>query len=114
MVMVGFNKILFFSSTLCLFSCSSNHSVKENKELIENEEVISGKELYLQQCAICHGEDGKLGASGAKDLSVSKLDKAGIKTIIMNGKNGMPPMHELLESKENVFKVIEYIQKLKK
>lgn len=111
--MVGFNKILFFSSSLFLFSCSSNDSVKENNGLVENEVNLSGKELYLQQCAICHGEDGKLGASGAKDLSISKLDAKGAKTIILNGKNGMPPMRELLESEENVLKVIEHIQKLK-
>ncbi|MFO0494334.1 MAG: c-type cytochrome [Flavobacteriia bacterium] len=112
--MVGFNKLLFFSSILVLFSCSSKGSVKENNELVENEEEFSGKELYLQQCALCHGEDGKLGASGAKDLSVSKLDAAGMRSIIMKGKNGMPPMQELLGSEENVRKVIEHIQKLKK
>ena len=111
--MVGFNKILFFSSSLFLFSCSSNDSLKENNGLVENEVNLSGKELYLQQCAICHGEDGKLGASGAKDLSISKLDAKGSKKIILNGKNGMPPMRELLESEENVLKVIEHIQKLK-
>ncbi len=112
--MVGSNKYLFFSSILLLFSCSSNVSLKEKNKTGEIIEVSTGKELYLQQCAICHGADGRLGASGAKDLSLSKLDEKSTKAIILNGKNGMPPMRELLQSEENVLKVIEYLQKLKK
>jgi cytochrome c6 len=42
------------------------------------------------RCASCHGEDGKLGIAGAKDLSISKLTNSEITSIIYNGKNGMP------------------------
>lgn len=50
-----------------------------------------GKTLYESNCVSCHGGDGKLGLSGAKDLSTSNLDLAGIKEIIVNGKGLMPP-----------------------
>ncbi len=43
-------------------------------------------------CSLCHGADGKLGASGAKDISTTELDVAGIKNIILNGKGMMNPV----------------------
>ena len=48
------------------------------------------------RCASCHGEDGKLGMSGAKDLSSSKLNEKEIGVILKNGKNGMPSFGESL------------------
>ncbi len=49
-----------------------------------------GAELYKINCATCHGGDGKLGLSGAKDLTVTEMDEASIKNIILNGKGMMP------------------------
>jgi cytochrome c6 len=75
--------------------------------------MLTGKALYLRHCAICHGGDGKLGASGAKDLSITKLDSLEISKMIIQGKNAMPPMIALLESDTNVAKVTSYVLKLK-
>ena len=60
-------------------------------KVIESTEVASndGKSLYQANCALCHGADGKLGVSGAKDLTASVLDLAGIKEIIVHGKGAM-------------------------
>jgi mono/diheme cytochrome c family protein len=52
--------------------------------------TLDGKALYEVNCASCHGGDGKLGMSGAKDLSVSTLDTNGMKEIIIHGKGVMP------------------------
>lgn len=46
----------------------------------------SGGELYSAYCIKCHGDDGKLGMMGARDLSVTMLDHEGIKNIIANGR----------------------------
>ena len=73
-----------------------------------------GASLFLMHCASCHGEDGKLGASGAKDLSVSKLTDKEIENIINNGKNAMPPMKVLLENKDNIELVIKHVKSLRK
>ena len=52
--------------------------------------ATDGKSLYQANCALCHGGDGKLGAAGAKDLSVSVMDVSQIKEIIIHGKGAMP------------------------
>lgn len=75
---------------------------------------LSGEELYIENCAVCHGEDGKLGASGAKDLTESTLSDNEVLQHINEGKNGMPPMKSALETKENVSAVAEYIKGMRK
>jgi len=52
--------------------------------------ATDGKSMYLANCVLCHGDNGKLGVAGAKDLSVSVLDVTGIKEIIVHGKGAMP------------------------
>ena len=72
-----------------------------------------GESLYILNCASCHGEDGKLGSSGAKDLSVSKLSDQQIEQIIRKGKNAMPSQEAVLETDENIKLVIEHVKTLK-
>ena len=58
----------------------------------------AGKQIFVANCATCHGPDGK-GTStgramGIKDLhspEVLMLTDAQIKTVISNGKGNMPP-----------------------
>lgn len=97
---------------LLLFSCG-NPSVSE-MENTPNKPSHPGQELYTEHCAQCHGEDGKLGASGAKDLSTSKLNEAQTRKIILKGKKGMPPMEYFLDTDEKVQKVIDYISTFRK
>jgi mono/diheme cytochrome c family protein len=52
-----------------------------------------GEALYGKNCMLCHGEDGKLGASGATDISKTELDIQGIKEVILNGKGNMAAVH---------------------
>jgi mono/diheme cytochrome c family protein len=104
--------IAFFSIVLFLFSCSGKNS---NDAVLPGETPEEkGASLFIMHCASCHGEDGKLGASGAKDLSVSKLSDKEIENIINNGKNAMPPMKVLLENKENIDLVINHVKSLRK
>lgn len=104
---VTFSTLLFF-----LISCSGNNS--SDSVLPEESPEEKGASLFIMHCASCHGEDGKLGASGAKDLSVSNLSDKEIENIINNGKNAMPPMKVLLENKENIDLVIKHVKSLRK
>lgn len=90
-------------------SCSS--SSVENSIVISK---ISGQELYEKNCAQCHGTDGKLGNSGATDLSMSVLSDEACKKRIKNGLNAMPPMAEVLGSEANIDSVVQYIKTFRK
>ena len=53
-------------------------------------EFETGKVLYTSYCEACHGQNGDGQKSGAKNLRISVLDKAGKVSIIKNGKGAMP------------------------
>ena len=55
---------------------------------------------YEQKCALCHGNDGKLGRSGAPDLTTSKMNPAERERIIRYGKGLMPPQKDVLNDAE--------------
>ncbi|MFN3529465.1 MAG: SirB2 family protein [Bacteroidia bacterium] len=59
-----------------------------------------GQALYINNCAVCHGNDGALGAGGSKNLQLTLKDKQEMYTIIYEGKNGMPAFKGMLSSEE--------------
>jgi mono/diheme cytochrome c family protein len=71
--------------------------------------AISGKEIFEEKCTLCHGNDGKLGLSDAKDLSVTALDHQAIVTMISEGKNTMAPYKAVL-TPEQIEAVASYIE----
>lgn len=101
---------LLFSLLIVFSSCETNSSSQESNQ----KNPPSAKKLYINNCAICHGDDGKLCVSGAKDLTLSTLSPEDVQERIENGKNGMPPMKNRLESKENVSAVTEYVIRMRK
>ncbi|UPT67796.1 MAG: cytochrome c [Sphingobacteriales bacterium JAD_PAG50586_3] len=69
------------------------NSIKHGEYIYNN---ISGV-----PCKSCHGTDGKSMVGGAKDLSVTALDKEGIKSVIKNGQNnGKMPAYSSLKPAE--------------
>lgn len=104
-------KRIFSVSILLLTACGSSGS--KNDALPSETPEEKGESLYVLNCASCHGEDGKLGSSGAKDLSVSKLSDQQIEQIIRKGKNAMPAQEAVLETDENIKLVIEHVKTLK-
>ena len=73
--------ILFFF-TACQSPVDQNNNSPQNV----------GLEVYLKNCQLCHGKDGKLNAMNAKDLSLSTLSPELTEQAIVNGSpaNGMP------------------------
>lgn len=71
-----------------------------------------GRLIYKQYCVICHGADGKLGISDAKDLSVSTIDMEERLNQITNGKGLMTPYKDIL-SGEQIQSVADYLDELK-
>lgn len=74
---------------------------------------LHGKAVYDANCTVCHGEDGALGAAGAKNLAISTLSNEEAINIITNGKNAMPKYKNTL-SEQDIRAVAAYIGTLKK
>ena len=75
-------------------------------------QVVHGKALFTAQCAVCHGADGTLELSGAKNLQESVVADNYIVDIINNGKNTMPKMRGLY-TKDEMKALTAYIKSLR-
>lgn len=73
----------------------------------------SGKEIFENKCAKCHGDDGTKGKWGAKNLQKSRLDNEELTRIVSKGKNFMPSWEKRL-SKEELNSVLGYVKGLRK
>lgn len=96
---IGFkkhNKILAALSLLLITGSYGLAEVYGKRKGIAKETTMAlsndGKTLYEANCKLCHGDDGKLGVSGAKDLTATTLDVNGIKEVILHGQNMMQPV----------------------
>ena len=110
-------KIIYILPAVLMVSCQSGNSSAPAESTPEDkpaDPMETAKTLYIQNCAACHGEDGKLGVAGAKDLTKTTLNESAVIEQIKNGKNGMPPMGKLLGSEENIQAVATYIYQFRK
>ena len=71
-----------------------------------------GLRLYRQNCARCHGADGRLGANGARDLTKSNLNAMGRTYMVVNGMGKMPAFKKELTPAE-IEQVVAYSLTLK-
>ena len=74
---------------------------------------VDGKKIYRQYCITCHGVNGDMGASGAFDLTTSKLTLDEKIAVITNGRNTMTPFKGLL-SEAKIKAVAEFTETLQK
>ena len=85
LAVIGFKKKNKVLATLSFFlivvSFSLAYKAKEAKAGPKTV-ALNGKEIYKEKCTLCHGDNGKLGMNGAKDLSVTQLQHAGILEIL--------------------------------
>jgi cytochrome c553 len=91
LAIIGFkksNKVLALLSFLMLTAAFglAEMSAKRN----EAKAGANSEELYVNNCGTCHGKDGKLGLSGASDLTATQLSADSITSVILNGRNMMP------------------------
>ena len=96
LAIIGFkksNKILAALSLVMITASFGLAEISHKKKMKADNTGIAttdGKALYENNCASCHGPDGRLGLAGAKDLSATQLDEAGITAIILQGRGLMP------------------------
>lgn len=71
-----------------------------------------GKTIYEKKCANCHGADGKLGLSGAKDLTASVLSRDEKTALIKSGKNSMMSFSGQLDDVQ-INAVVDFVENMK-
>lgn len=101
---------------MLLTACGGNEVTEETVKPVSNEPISleDARAVYTLNCASCHGPDGTLQASNAKDLSVSKLNEAEIEQMIRKGNDkGMMPYEEMLSTAE-IKGVVKFVQNLRK
>ncbi|MCC6372871.1 MAG: SirB2 family protein [Bacteroidia bacterium] len=114
LAVIGFkkaNKVLAALSLLLItgsFGLAEVYSKRKNIPKDGESAIVANdaKSLYEVKCAMCHGNDGKLGLAGAKDISVTQMDVAAIKQIILTGKNAMQPV---AATDEEAAQIAEYV-----
>jgi len=114
--MVLRNPFVAISIAFMLHACSGESTVKEGsaEETLPATENKHGQKLFTENCAQCHGNDGKLGASGASDLSASVLNDPELTKVITKGRNAMPGMGPILGKKKSINAVVDYVKELRK
>jgi mono/diheme cytochrome c family protein len=103
-------RIGFIAFLLFLVACEADSKTCSDCK----DDYSMGQYLYEKQCTACHGADGKLGNSGAKDLTQSILTEVEIREILNEGKGAMPAQIELIANPDEMDSVIQYIQKFRK
>ena len=76
-------------------------------------QISEGEIIFEAKCTACHGKDGKLMLSGAKDLSVSKLTKAETIEMIKSGKGLMQGFKDEF-NEQQLNALAEYVEGLRK
>ena len=90
-IYVLLNSFLAFVFSLCFEACSDEPKAQG---------PVDVKALFIKRCSTCHGSEGNLQMSGAKNITVSQLSSEEIKNQIVHGKGGMPPFESMLTVQE--------------
>jgi len=107
--------IILALCSLFIFACGDSPK-EEAKKPAKKKAVakkIDGGKVYKQYCVTCHGVTGDMGASGAFDLTTTKLTLDEKIAVITNGRNTMTPFKGLL-SEAKIKAVAEYTETLQK
>jgi mono/diheme cytochrome c family protein len=101
-------KLIPILTVLFLFSCGEEKPPAKKEPLTEAH--VEG--MYKSMCGICHGVDGKLGAGGSKDLTLSEMTVDERAAIIKYGKATMLPFESRLSDQE-IRALANYLDKFK-
>ncbi len=104
--------VIFSVFAFMLFACGSKEVKTDTNTTTESKPVVDGAKIYKQNCELCHGPDGKLGANGSKNLTVSELDLNARIAMVSKGKGVMMAFENILNLSE-IKAVAEYTMTLK-
>lgn len=117
LAVVGFKKgnkgLATLSFVLILAAFGIGEMMKKGSKAVVSEKAVStdgtinGQQIYTDNCAKCHGTDGKAGITGASDLSVTQISNDSISSVILNGRKTMAKIDGL--TPEQASAVAEYV-----
>lgn len=110
---LAFIAVLAFAVFACGGATPSENGPSKKTTPKKKKKKVDGEKVYKQYCVTCHGVYGDMGASGAFNLTESKLTLDEKIDVITNGRNTMTPFKGLL-SEAKIKAVAEYTEKLKK
>lgn len=97
-------------------SCSDAESERikppGSDQVVGYDTLKLGKEFFGEKCAVCHGDNGRLGAGGAKSLPDTKLSIPEIEQQIQQGKKAMPSFKRIL-TEEQILALAKYVLTLR-
>ena len=104
----------FIASIIIIIGCGDANIHKKNsgKDRDAAQNSIDGAKIFKTNCELCHGHDGKLGANGSKDLTLSEMTLEERIAIITNGKGVMTAFGPILSLAE-IKSVAEFTMTLK-
>lgn len=92
---LGALALLMITASYGLAEMAAKTKAKVSADAVAADGTINANVLYTDNCALCHGADGKLGMTGAADLSVSKMSTDSVSMVILNGKGNMTKVQGL-------------------
>ncbi|MFZ1748563.1 MAG: c-type cytochrome [Saprospiraceae bacterium] len=104
--------VIFSILILASFACGNKKDGQASTETKTAEPVVDGAKVFKQNCELCHGADGKLGANGSKDLTISEFGVDERIAMVMKGKGLMTAFENILSLSE-IKAVAEYSMTLK-
>jgi cytochrome c6 len=104
--------VIFSIFAFMLFACGAKEVKTDANSTSETTAVVDGAKIYKQNCELCHGRDGKLGANASKDLTVSALDLNARIALVSKGAGVMMAFENILNPSE-IIAVSEYTMTLK-
>ncbi|MDX9749556.1 MAG: cytochrome c [Flavobacteriales bacterium] len=104
--------LLALLGLVALLACGGGDTAQAGAAAPRADAAVDGRQLYVSNCQLCHGDDGKLGLNNAKDLTASTLSRAEMVAIVKYGRNAMTPFRHILSPAE-VDAVVDYVRTLK-
>ncbi len=125
LAMIGFkkqNKGLALLSMLLIVGAYGLSEASRNKPFLpanvqiggsETSENSLGAKVYFENCAFCHGTDGKKMYRNAKDLTMSRISSEDLLIMVRDGSKGKMPGYSVTISDENIAAVSKFVEGLR-
>lgn len=122
---IGFkkqNKGLALLSLVLIVGAYGMAEASKNKPFIPAKVAITGDatseaglgaKVYFENCAFCHGTDGKKMYRGAKDLTQTQFGFDDVQQMVRDGSKGKMPGYTAVLSDQNIVAVANYVQSMR-